>query len=322
MEKLETKYMGLKLKNPIIVGSCGLTGNIGKIKEIESAGAAAVVLKSIFEEQIKSEIKSLRSPYHHTEEDDYIRNYVKEQNLDNYIQLIKKAKDQVDIPIIASINCSTPSEWVDYIKRIQDNGADGIELNVFIIPGKIQKDGREMENIYFEIIRKVKKVANIPISIKISYYFSGLANFVAKLSSLGMDGIVLFNRFYNPDIDIDNLEFTSTTRYSTPRELTLPLRWIGILAGKIQTDFTASTGIHNGQDAIKCILAGAQAVQIVSVLYKNGIPAIETIHDFLTHWIEHHHFNSIQDMIGKLSQSHIKDPSVYERSQFIKYFHK
>ena len=322
MEKLETSYMGLELKNPVIVGSCGLTGDVQSIKKIESAGAAAVVLKSIFEEQIMSEAKSLHSTYKHTEEYDYIKNYVRGYNIDKYTRLIERAKNEVDIPIIASINCSTPAEWVSYIDKIQNNGADAIELNIFMIPGSIEKDGREIEKLYFDIIRKVQSVAYIPVSIKLSPYFSGLANFIAKLSSMGLKGVVLFNRFYSPDIDIDNMKFTSMTRYSTPRELSLPLRWIGILAGKIKTDIAASTGIHNGQDAIKCILAGAKAVQIVSALYKNGIEELETIIDFISHWLDLRHFDTIQEMVGKLSQSHLKDPSVYERAQFMKYFHK
>lgn len=321
MEKLKTKYMGLELKNPIIIGSCGLTNNVKQIKQLESAGAAAVVLKSIFEEQIMGEIQSLGSSYQHTEEKDYITNYIKGHNLDNYINLIKDVKREVDIPVIASINCSTPSEWVSYIKKIQDHGADALELNIFIIPGNIEKDGREMEKVYLDIIRKVERVSKIPISIKLSYYFSSLANFVGKLSSYEIEGIVLFNRFYKPDIDIDKLEFTSTTRYSTPIELSLPLRWVGILSGKIQTDFAASTGIHNGQAVIKCLLAGAKAVQIVSTLYKNGIEEIETIIEFLDHWLDIHNYHSIGEITGKLSQAHISNPSVYERAQFMKYFH-
>lgn len=322
MGSLVTNYMGLELKNPIVVGSCGLTGDVEKIKKIEQNGAAAVVLKSIFEDQIIGEVQSLHSPRQHTEEYDYINNYVREHDLEIYLDLIEKAKNEVDIPIIASINCSTPKEWIHFIKEIQEHGADAVELNVFILPGNIDKDGREIEKIYFDIIKNVKKVAKIPVSIKLSHYFSGLANFVAKLSSMGLDGIVLFNRFFSPDIDIDNMEFTSTTRYSSPGELSLPLRWIGLLSGKVDTDLVASTGIHNGQDIIKCVLAGAKAVEIVSVLYKNGIEEIETIKDFLAHWLDLHHYDTIREMIGKLNQSHLKDPSVYERAQFMKYFHK
>ena len=322
MEALETKYMGLELKNPLIVGSCGLTGNVDQIKELEKAGAGAVVLKSIFEEQIMQEAHSLRQTYQHTEEQDYITNYIKNYNLDNYFKLIKEAKQAVDIPVIASINCSTPSEWVNYITRIQDHGADAIELNIFMIPGKIEQDGREIEQIYFDIVRKVKKVADVPISIKLSNYFSGFANFVSRLSSYEIDGLVLFNRFYKPDIDIDKMEFVSGSRYSTAAEMSLPLRWIGILAGKVKTDFAASTGVHNGKAVIKCLLAGANVVQIVSTLYKNGIEEIETILAFITDWLEHHKYDSIRQITGKLNQSYIKDPSVYERAQFMKYFHK
>jgi len=322
MDKLATKYMGLKLKNPIIVGSCDLSNSVEKIKRIEKAGAAAVVLKSIFEEQIMSEAKSLRSHSKHTEEYDYINNYIRAHNLDDYIHLIENAKQEVNIPIIASINCSTPSEWVNYIKKIQKHGADAIELNVFIIPGDINKDGRQMENIYFDIVRKVKKVANIPVSIKLSSYFSGLANFVDKLSILRLDGIVLFNRFYNPDIDIHKMEFTSTTSYSTSRELSQPLRWIGILSDKIETDLVASTGVHTGEDAVKCLLAGAKAVEVVSVLYQKKIEEIENILTDISNWLDQSHFDDISQVIGKMSKPQIQDPSVYERAQFIKYFHK
>jgi len=322
MVNLTTNYMGLELKNPIIVGSCDLTNSVEKLKKLEKAGAAAVVLKSIFEDQIMSEARSMQGISSHTEEYDYINRYIRANNLSDYINLIKKAKKEVDIPIIASINCSTPSEWVNYIKKIQQSGADAIELNIFIIPGNVEIDGRQMEQTYYDILKKVNTVSRIPVSIKMSYYFSGLANFLAELNTLRLDGLVLFNRFYRPDIDIEKLEFTARSPYSRSDELSLPLRWIGILADKIETDFVASTGVHNGEDVIKCLLAGAKATEVVSVLYKKSLDEIKKMLSFISGWLEKNKYNSISDIIGKMSQSNLKDPSLYERAQFMKYFHE
>jgi len=321
MIDLTTKYMGLTLKNPIIVGSCGLTNSVTGIKELETNGAAAVVLKSIFEEQILMESNSLQSKHMtHTEEADYILAYTKQHNLREYLKLIENTKKEVSIPVIPSINCISDSDWTSYAKNIEDAGADALELNMFIIPANFEQKGEDIEKIYFDIIDAVRQHTKIPIAVKISPYFSGLANMIFNLSHKKINGIVLFNRFFNPDIDIDRMAVTSTNIFSTAEEYSLPLRWIGLMSGHVKCDLAASTGIHDGYSVIKNILAGAKAVQVASILYRQSAKTITTMLDHITDWMTKHHYSSLQDITGKLNQKNIQDPVLYERAQFMKYF--
>lgn len=321
MVDLTTTYMGLKLKNPIIVGSSGLTNSLEKIKNLEANGAGAVVLKSIFEEQILNESNGLASEHSpHAEELDYLRNYVRQHDLDEYIKLIKNAKKEVKIPVIASINCISTSEWMDFAKRIQDAGADGLELNMFIMPADVKQEGEDIEKIYFDIIHEVKEKVTLPLAVKISKHFSGLANMVFNLSVRKIDAIVLFNRFYSPDIDLEKMEITASSIYSTPDEYHLPLRWVGLLSDEVKCDLAASTGIHSGESVLKNILAGAKAVQIASVLYEKGPEHIGEMLKQITDWMEKHNYDSLAKITGKLSHKHIKDPVLYQRVQFMKYF--
>jgi dihydroorotate dehydrogenase (fumarate) len=321
MPKLETKYMGLTLRNPIIIGSSGLTNSVDKIKELETHGAGAVVLKSIFEEQILMEVNSLRSDYWgHAEEADYLAQYTQQHTLDEYLALIGSAKKAVSIPVIASINCVSPTHWTSFAKKIQDAGADALELNIFILPADYKQKGENVESIYFDIINEVRSKVTIPISVKMSRYFSGLANMIFELSVRKIQGIVLFNRFYTPDIDIEKMEVVSSHVFSSPEEISEPLRWVGMLADKVKCDLAASTGIHDGEGVLKCLLAGAKAVQIASTIYKNGPAHIETMLEQVKNWMKNHRCNSIQEFTGKLSHKHLKDPVIYERVQFMKYF--
>jgi len=313
--------MGLKLKNPIIIGSCGLTNSADGIKKLESNGAAAVVLKSIFEEQILMESSSMETDrLPHAEEIDYIRYYTRKHNLDEYLKLVKNAKKEVSIPVIASINCISSSEWTSFAKRIEDSGADALELNVFILPGDPGQKGEEIEQVYFRIIEAVKQQVSLPLSLKISFYFSGLANMIFNLSIRGADAIVLFNRFYRPDIDLDKMEIISANVFSNPGENFLPLRWIGMTSDEAKCDLAASTGIHDGYTVIKNLLAGAKAVQVASVIYKKGAEYINVMIDQINQWMNDHNYSSLQKIIGKLSQDNIKNPVLYERAQFMKYF--
>ncbi len=314
--------MGLNLKNPIIIGSSGLTHSADDIKKLEENGAGAVVLKSIFEEQILMESKSLGSHHHvtHAEEEDYIRNYTRQHNLDEYLKLIKDTKKAVSIPVLASINCISASEWTSFGKKIQDAGADGLELNLFIMPADVDQKGEEIEQIYFEIINKVREHVSIPISVKISSYFSGLANMIFNLSVRKIDGIVLFNRFFKPDIDMDKMQIVAADIYSSPSEHCQPLQWIGMVSGSVKCDLAASTGVHDGLCALKNILAGAKAVQIASAIYRNGPEHIGVMLDQMTQWMKEHYYTSIKDITGKLSRKNIKNPALYERAQFMKYF--
>jgi len=319
MQNLKTQYLGLELKNPIIVGSSGLTDNIQDIKKIEKAGAGAVVLKSIFEEQIKKEINSLQKGTH-PEEKAYLSGYIEEHDLEEYSGLINNAKQKTDLPIIASINCNTATEWTHFIEKIDRAGADAIELNIFIMPLDKNKTSSQIEARIFEIVKKATSHTDKPVSLKISYHFSSLSNVIYKLSQYDISGLVLFNRFYTPDIDIENLEMCSGNTLSKPFQIFQSLRWIGMLSNRIECDFAASTGVHDGEGAVKCLLAGANVVQVVSTLYQNGINYIENILEDLKIWMHKKNYTYISDFQGKLNQSHIDDPELYERSQFLKYF--
>jgi len=324
MVSLSTTYMGLKLKNPVIVGSSGLTNSVESVIELEKQGAAAVVLKSLFEEQILHEV-------HHTmrqdeftnqypEALDYIGNYSRENAVSNYLELIRGCKANVSIPVIASINCFTSDEWIAYARQIQDAGADAIELNVFVLPSDPLKNSEKNEKQYFAILDAVLKQVRIPVSLKISHYFSALAETVKKLDWAGAKGLVLFNRFYSPDIDIDNLKVIPSHVFSDPAENALPLRWIALLSGTVNCDLVATTGIHTGKDLIKMMLAGASAVEIVSILYKKGISQIPPMLAELEAWMEKHGFSSIAEFKGMLSFRKTENPAAYERVQFMKHF--
>lgn len=324
MANLSTKYMGLDLINPIIVGSSGLTNSLENIIEIEKNGAAAVVLKSLFEEQINFQINKTMSQtednFAYPEALDYISNYTKDNDVDVYLKLIRDCKEAVSIPVIASINCVSSNEWTSFAGKIQEAGADGLELNVFILPSDPKRDSAQNEKIYFDIVDKVRKQVSIPVAIKISYYFSGFANTAVKLSWTGISGMVLFNRFFSPDIDIDKFKVISTNVFSTPEELSISLRWVAMLSSKLHCDIAASTGVHDGAAVIKQILAGARAVQISSVLYKNGFSRIKTMLEELEKWMDSKGFNRIEDFYGKMSIKEIDNPAAYERVQFMKHF--
>jgi len=324
MTDLTTSYMGLALRNPLIIGSSGLTNSLENIQKIEKKGAGAVVLKSLFEEQIKFEIRKVFSyddvQSSQTEAEDYIRNYARSYTLDEYTNLIQEAKKSCSMPIIASINCISASEWPSFAKNIQEAGADALELNVFILPSDIDADSKSIEKIYFDIIENVKSRVDIPISLKISHHFSGLGETVKKFSWTGVKGIVLFNRFFNPDIDIENLKIKPGNIFSTPQEITNSLRWIAILSDRIQCDLCASTGIHDGAGLIKQLLAGAKAGQVCSTLYKNGFDDIEKILDETKSWMEKKSFSKIDDFRGKLSYKKSENPAVFNRVQFMKHF--
>lgn len=325
MADLSVKYMGLKLKNPIIAASSGLTNSIDDIKEFEEKGAGAIVLKSIFEEEIRLELEkdlaSMNMPnFLYPETMDYYDNYAEDDSLTNYLKLIRESKKAVKIPIIASINCVTAEKWPYYAETLQDAGADALELNVFVMPSDFNKTSQENEQVYFDIIKEVKKHAKIPVALKISYYSANLGAFIQKLSNTEIDAMVLFNRFYSPDIDINNFDVISSNVLSHPEELPISLRWIAIMSERVGCDLAASTGIHDGAAIIKQLLAGANAVQIASAFYKNGKGIIKNMLDDLSTWMDQKKFKKIDDFRGKLSQEKTQNPAAYERMQFMKYF--
>lgn len=325
MIDITTKYLGLELKSPIIVGSCGLTNSLEDIQNHEANGAGAVVLKSLFEEEITLELEHSKAQMMqhgpmYPEIYDLFDYDTVEDSVTRYLNLIKDCKKQVNIPIIASVNCISSDEWINFSKQLEDAGADALELNLFILPSDFTRSAEENERVYFEVIEKVKNTVKIPVALKISYYFSNLGTMIQRLSETGIDGLVLFNRFYNPDFNIDNLTVTAANILSSPSDLPISLRWIAIMAHRVKCDLAASTGVHDGTAVIKQLLAGANAVQVVSAIYKNGSEIIKTMNNELIEWMDKHHYSKIEEFRGKLAQAKSKNPAAYERAQFMKHF--
>ena len=320
---ISTTYMGLNLKSPIIVGSSGLTENIENSMAYEKAGAGAIVLKSLFEEQILHDVDEQRLNNMYgafPDQEYYAMYYSKKHNLTKYVNLIKESKAALNIPVIASINCVSAEGWIDYAKMIEEAGADALEVNLFLLPAEIDQTGEQKEQIYFDIIEQISEAVTIPFALKISYYFSGLANFVQKLSQTKASAVVLFNRFYTPDVDIEREKIIPGDIYSCKELNVMTIRWIGILYEKIRMDMAASRGVYDGETVIKNLLVGAQAVQIVSAIYKNGPQIIEEMLDTLKDWMKRHEYQSIDAFRGHASQHNIKQPVLFERTQFMKYF--
>jgi dihydroorotate dehydrogenase (fumarate) len=305
------------------VSSSGLTSSVNRIRKIADAGAGAVVLKSLFEEQIQYEIGSMETAGSYPEASDYLTTYARENSIDNYLQLIKTAKESVDIPVIASVNCYSGDEWVEFTARMEEAGADAIELNIYYLANNRKKDPRDFENIYIDILNSVKKRVSVPVIVKIGMHFSNLTWMVDQLAVNGASAIVLFNRFYAPDINTDDLTLGTSEVLSTPADIRHSLRWVGIISSEVENiDISASTGVHSGLGAVKQLLAGAETVQVCSVLYRNGIEYLNNIISEIRNWMDKKQYNSIDEFRGKLSYSKLKDPAAYERAQFIKYYSK
>lgn len=324
MTKLSTIFMGLELKSPVIVASSGLTNNIFKIKEFAQNGAGAIVLKSLFEEQIVAEAdKEIKQDQTYgIDVQDYISRFKRDNTLGDYLKLIKDAKEEVDIPIIASINCKSDEEWTSFASEIEKAGADGIEINISHLPSNPEISGAEAEEMIFKIAEKVNNIVDIPISLKISNYSAGLASLIRKLSWSGyVDAIVLFNRYYSPDIDIDSLKIVPSNVYSKADEISTSLRWIALMRKHIEdVSLVATTGVHDGEGVVKQVLAGADAVQIASVLYQNGASVISEMNKFVEDWMNKKNHKKLDDFRGILSYDKDKNTSAFERIQFMKHF--
>lgn len=322
---LSTSYMGLSLRSPLVVGAAApLTEEIDNIKRMEDAGAAAVVLHSLFEEQIREERLEL---HHHleygTESFAEALTYFPEPDIfhvgsSEYLNHIRRAKEMVDIPIIGSLNGSTLGGWTNYAKEIEEAGADALELNIYSIPTDMNLTGTQVEQNYLDILQAVKSEVNIPVAIKISPFFSNMANMAKQFAEAGANGLVLFNRFYQPDIDITELEVTTNVLLSTPQAMRLPMRWIAILYGRLSVDFAATSGIQKSQDAIKMVMAGASVTEIVSALLRRGIPYLKEIETEMVRWMEENEYESIQQMRGSMSQINCADESAFERAQYLR----
>jgi dihydroorotate dehydrogenase (fumarate) len=345
MADLSTTYLGLPLRNPILVASSGLTGNLKGVRKCAEAGAGAIVLQSLFEEQITAEtaaLSRLADTAGVAEAYDYLQGYGQELGPQDYLQLVDQAKNSVDIPIIASLNCLSSERWTDYASKLERAGADAIELNVGIMPTHAKQEGPAIVDQYFRILHDVKSRVKIPVAMKVGPYFTSFGNFVDRLSHdraeapaysvgwfgknkevgkltwKGVDGLVLFNRFYKFDIDIDNLKLTHGNRYSSPNEIHYTLRWLSLLAGKAGCDLAGNTGIHDGHDVVKALLAGAKVVQVCSTLYLNGLKQLGRMQEQLQAWMDAHGYQKLCDMRGKLSQQLSQNPEHHERLQYIK----
>ena len=322
--KLHSTYMGLKLNSPILVSACTLSEQTDNIVKMEDNGAGAVVLFSLFEEQIRKEearFKGVMSEttYAFPEALDYFPD-LDDFNVgtDEYLENIRKAKERVNIPIIGSLNGITTEGWIDYSKLIEQAGADGIEVNIFFIPGDIAMSSSEVEHRYLNIIETIKQSVKIPVAVKLNPYFSAMGNMSLRMKNAGADALVLFNRFYQPDFDINELVIKTDLHYSEPNEIRLPLLWIALLYGKVQLSLAATTGVQSAIEVIKYILAGADVVMTASSLYKNGIPYLKTMNKELQDWMYMMGFESIDSFKGSMSQQHISDPTAYERANYIK----
>jgi dihydroorotate dehydrogenase (fumarate) len=340
MENLQTSYLGLNLRNPLIAGSCGLTNSVSNIREMASKGVGAVVIKSLFEEQINIETKNAikseegevktftQAPdklfgkriYDYDEAYSYIFDYAKANALEKYLAFLTEAKTSVDIPVIASINCISNQNWHSFAKKIQDTKVDALELNIYILPSDWRRSGEDNERIYFDIIREVRNFVDIPVAIKIGYYFSSMVQSIKKLSESGIKGLVLFNRPYNTDFNIDKIGLGQGLVFSSNDEHTHTLRWISILSGNVKCDLSASTGVHDYKAFIKMLLAGATTVQIASALYKKGFDVIPEILKNTVEWMKKHNFETVESFRGKLSQANLENPAAVERVQFMKLY--
>jgi dihydroorotate dehydrogenase (fumarate) len=322
--KIQSSYMGLQLDSPIVVSACTLSEQTDNIVKMEDNGAGAVVLFSLFEEQIRKEearFKGVMSETSYTfpEALDYFPD-LDDFNVgtDEYMENIRKAKERVNIPIIGSLNGITNEGWIDYSKQMEEAGADGIEVNIFFIPGDISMSSAEVEHRYLNIITSIKQTVKIPVAVKLNPYFSATGNMSLRMKNAGADALVLFNRFYQPDFDINELVIKTDLHYSESSEIRLPLLWIALLYGKVDLSLAATTGVQSAIEVIKYILAGADVVMAASSLYKNGIPYLKTMNKELQDWMYMMGFDNIGAFKGSMSQQHIADPTAYERSNYIK----
>lgn len=323
MIDLSTRYMGLDLKNPLVVASCGLTTILQGVQNCANAGAGAIVLKSLFEEQINSDVAALMEEaqgYEHTEALEYLQGYGHAFGPREYLDLVHEAKQAVDVPIIASINCINAERWADYAAQLAQAGADALEVNVGFLPNAPELTGVEVEARYESILQTVKGRIDLPVALKVGPYFSSFGNLAHRLGTgqQSADALVLFNRFYSLDVDVDALQVVAGNPYSSQEEIHTSLRWIMLLAGKLDCDLAATTGIHDGRDVAKQLLAGASVAQVCSTIYNNGFVQINRILEQLREWMEGHGFKSLADFRGSLSQKESNDAESYERLQYIK----
>lgn len=322
---LSTTYLGLTLKNPIVPSASPLSRSLDNIRRMEDEGAAAVVMYSLFEEQIASESRRL----------DHYLDYMAESfaeaktffpdlnhyngvSPDEYLEHIRRAKGAVGIPVIASLNGVSTGGWISYAQKMQQAGADALELNLYYIPTDLERTGAEVEQMYLDVVGAVKQSVTIPVAVKVSPYFSATGHMAKRLAAAGADALVLFNRFYQPDFDLEALEVTPHLVLSSSHELRLPLRWVAILYGRVAVDLAITTGVHTHEDVLKGLMAGAKVTMMTSELLHNGLPRIREILAGLVAWMEEHEYESVRQMQGSMSQQHVADPAAFERANYMK----
>jgi dihydroorotate dehydrogenase (fumarate) len=321
---LSTKYLGLQLRTPLVASASPLSQEIAGIRSLEDSGASAVVLYSLFEEQLRQEALELdRDLNAGTESFAESLTYFPQGSEfhtgpEGYLNHIRKAKEAVDIPIIASLNGATLGGWTKYAKQIEQAGADAIECNIYFIPTNMAVSGSDAELLYTDILREVKTAVHIPVAVKLSPFFSNLANMAKRLDQMGTDGLVLFNRFYQPDIDLEELEIKPNVLLSGPQDLRLPLTWIGILYGRIRANLAATSGVHGPQDVIKLLMVGADVTMMCSALLRHGIGHLRHVEQGVREWMEGHEYESVQQMQGSMSQLRCPDPGAFERAQYMR----
>lgn len=321
---LTTRYLGLNLRTPLVPSASPLSNEIEGIKRMEDAGASAVVLHSLFEEQVERELDEVQARLKAGSESfaEAVTYFPEPAEFitgpEEYLNKIQKAKEAVRIPIIASLNGSAIGGWVDYANKIQQAGADALELNIYFIPTEMDRTAAEIEQSYLDIVEAVQKVVRIPIALKLSPFFSNMANMARRLDQTGLNGLVLFNRFYQPDINLEALEVRTNVNLSTAQDMRLPLRWIAILYGHVKADLAATGGIHSAQDAIKMLMAGADVTMLCSVLLKNGLESIREIETGMSKWLSEHDYESVSQLQGSMSQKNVADPSAFERAQYMR----
>jgi dihydroorotate dehydrogenase (fumarate) len=324
MIDLTTKYLGLTLKNPLVVSASPLSEDLGNIRRMEDSGVSAVVLPSLFEEQIQVESNTLdqflsQGTESFAESLTYIPNMAG-YNLgpDGYLEHLRRAKQAVKVPIIGSLNGVSTGGWIGYAKKIEEAGADALELNIYFIPTDAEMSGGQVEQMYVDLVSQVKASIHIPVAVKIGAYFSSLPNTARRLDQAGAAALVLFNRFYQPDFDLENLEVVPNLILSTPHELLLRLNWVAVLYGKIQADLAITGGVHTGLDVLKSMMAGARVAMMTSALLRNGIGHLATVQTELLKWMEEHEYESIHQMQGSMSQRAVADPSAFQRANYVK----
>ena len=321
MATTDVKYLGLDLKSPVIVSSCSLTADVNTVTEMESCGAGAVVMKSLFEEQIRGEVEFMASAGHsYPEMDDYLHAYIRSNSIAQYTEKVRAIKKAVSIPVIASINCYSAGEWVEYARQIEAAGADALEINLYDLALDPRTSPASIEDGYVNVVRSIVSELRIPVAVKIGPHYTSIVNFVDRIATAGAKGVVIFNRFFTPDIDLDKFTLIPASPLSHEGEYAETLRWAAILSSAVKIDISTTTGIHSADSALKMILAGADTVQVCSVIYRHGPSVIREFNTRIAAFLEKNNVEDLSQIRGRLSYSTIPDPAMYERVQFMKTF--